>query len=174
MSWIVQSLLNNRTLIKQKTPRHNGMAYSLAVNYGPELELDDEDAKYDDPFIEDEQFNDLLVIERAIEELKDLGLLTSIDLEVLEREGGGYYNRRNKQRKTHSRKFTSICNRIAYYLGGYFTDEGYINHLSKKYKLSEQQIEVMRNYMKSRFKNKLLSKGYRIENNHEKNSNVSA
>ncbi len=164
MSWIIQNLLSNRTRIRGKT-----FNQSLEGIYVPSADLVDmsdlEDTLgYTDPLIESDEFNDLLVVEKAIEELKDMNLLSQRDLKVLEREVGGYYNRKNGKRKTQSKEFSNLCERIAYFIGGYFTDEGYISYLVKKYRLSQEQATVIRVYMKSKYKNKILRKGFEIKN----------
>lgn len=161
MSWIVQNLWNNRETIRNKTRRHGGIAYNFALAYGSEESYDDDKGGYDDPFIENDEFNDLLVIERAVKELTELGLLSEDDLEILYSSGIGIYNNENRQRKTDSKHFYQVCERIAYYLGGYFTDEGYLNYLKKKYKFTEDQVDTARAFMNSKFKNKILSKGYK-------------
>lgn len=161
MSWIVQNLWNNRERIKNGTHKDVGIAYNFALLYDSS-ELEDERSGYDDPCIESDEFNDLLVVEKAVEELKELNLLTNNELKILY----GYREDHTTQmhRDTHSKLFSSICDRIAYYLGGYFTDEGYISYLTKKYKLTSEQQETARLYMKSKFKNKILRKGYKIDN----------
>lgn len=167
MSWIVQNLWSNRERIKNKSRRDNGIAYNFALLYGGNVELDEDSVGYDDPFIESDEFNDLMMIEKAVDELKELSLLSEEDLQVLYSSGQGIYTEGNKQRKTQARHFYFVCERIAYYLGGYFTDDGYLHYLAKKYKLTSKQVQLARAYMSSKFKNKNLNRGYRIEDNHE-------
>lgn len=171
MSWIVQNLLSNRTRIRAKSFNH-----VLDSTFTPDLELADystfEDTLgYSDPLIESDEFNDLIVVEKAIEELIEMNLLSQQDIEVLEREVGGYYNRKNGQRKAQSKEFSKLCERVAYFLGGYFTDEGYIDYMARKYNLCSDDMLLLRVYIKSRYKNKILSKGFKIQN--AKTSNVS-
>lgn len=42
--------------------------------------------------------------------------------------------------------FSKVCDRISYVLGGEFTDEGYISRLCEDYKLTEEQVQKVRNY----------------------------
>jgi hypothetical protein len=172
MSWIVQNLWNNRIKIKGKSREGGGIAYRLDLMQGNASQLDEDKSGYDDPFIENEEFNDLLMIERAVSELTELKLLSEQDLKILYDDKVNYSTK--AQKETYAKKLSYLCQRIAYYLGGYFTDEGYIHYLSKKYKLTEQEVEIVRAYMSSRFKNKILKKGYRIENNDDKFTTVSA
>jgi hypothetical protein len=44
-------------------------------------------------------------------------------------------------------------------MGGYFTDEGYLMYMKRKYKLSDENVETMRNFMKSKFKHRIARKG---------------
>ena|SRR5690349_6440301 len=171
MSWIVQNLWSNRERIKHSTGRQNSIAYNFAMLYGMS-EYEDDRLGYDDPFIESDEFNDLLVIEKAIDELKELGLLSPEDLKILYsiREDALTRN----QKYALDQKLYYICERIAYYLGGYFTDDGYIHYMTHKYKLNEAQVSILKAYMKSQFKNKILSKGYRIENANEETRFISA
>jgi hypothetical protein len=161
MSWIVQSLWNNRERIKNGTRKDIGISYVFSLTR--ELSQLDEDRQgYVDPSIESDEFNDLLVVEKAVEELRELKLLSQQDIDIL--YGDREYHTTRMHRDTHSKQYSSVCGRIAYYLGGYFTDEGYINYITKKYRLTPEQQEVARLYMNSKFKNKVLRKGYKIDN----------
>lgn len=130
MSWIVQSLLNSQLDIKEKGD------------------------------IESSEFNDLLLIEKAISELQNKKLISSEEIAILE------YFKNNKpesdkprgERHFLSRRYYEICDRIAYYLGGYYTDEGYLEYMKTKYCLSDTKVEILRKYMRSRNKNKVMRK----------------
>lgn len=172
MSWIVQSLWNDRERIKHSTRKEVVTVYEFYPGSGTDEPVNDDTASYDDPCIESEEFNDLLIVEKAVDELKELGLLSPSDLDVLNDNRDSFRTR--NQKYVFDKRFSYVCERIAYYLGGYFTDDGYISYLTKKHKLSPKQVETVRAYMKSQFKNKTLSKGYRIENNHEETRFVTA
>lgn len=186
MSWIVQSLWSNREIIRNKSHLYakEYRDFNFFLNYdlayygegeaGEYIQNDSfsKENGYDDPFIEDEQFNDLLAIEKAIDDLKKLCLLSPSDLKILYSYKEDYYTK--KQKEVYARKLYYLCDRIAYYLGGYFTDEGYINYLTRKYNLTGEQIRVLREYIKSEFKNKTLKKGYKIEQHNENTQYISA
>ena len=132
MSWIVQSLLSNRNTVK-----------ALAD-------------------IESDEYNDLLRVEMAINSLQQRGLISEEDLEVVAEMCGDIPGLALKPKHTREaiyRKFDTICERIAFYLGDYFTDEGYLFYMKHKYKLSEQQVDVMRTYMTSVYRHKIMRKG---------------
>lgn len=130
MSWIIESLLNN-----QDTIRETGD-------------------------IDSDEFNDLMLVEKAVETLKKENLLTEDDLSILEFFRTEVTDKEDSrpERHTISKRYSQICDRIAYYLGGYFTDEGYLNYMLRKYKLTEEQIETMRNFMKSSYRHKIVRK----------------
>lgn len=133
MSWIVQTLLNKRTEIKSS----------------PDLESD--------------QYNDLLLVEKAMSELLEKGVITSDDLILIDFFGSGNIpldSRRelNKHRVTVARHFDAICERIAFYLGGYFTNDGYIDYMVNKYKLSEEQESTLRDFIRSKYRHRIIRK----------------
>lgn len=129
MSWITESLLNNREQIKSEGD------------------------------INSDEFNDLLAVEEAIENLRKQDRLSDEDLVILGIFPDPITNKRTKNEKqTIYKKRAALCERIAFYLGGYFTDEGYLDYVSKKHNLSEQQVERLRKYMKSVYKHKIMRK----------------
>jgi hypothetical protein len=130
MSWIVESLLNEKDLIKERSD------------------------------ISSDEFNDLIIIEKAIKTLRKENILTEEDVVMLGvRTSNDILSNTSKDvKKTLYRKYAQLCERIAYYLGGYFTDEGYLNYIEKKYKLSEQTMNTLRMYIKSEYKHKLMRK----------------
>lgn len=127
MSWIIQSLLNNRDRIKETGD------------------------------IESDDFNDLLVIEKAIKELVEKGLLTSYDLDVIGM-GTPIIASTHNEKYTLNKKKSIICTRIGYYLGGYFTDEGYLNYIAQKHNLNTEQLAALRTYIASEYKQKTIRK----------------
>jgi hypothetical protein len=101
------------------------------------------------------------MVEKAIGELTKKGVLNKQDLDVIAEMAGdisGFEARTKSQKDSQYKRYFSICNRIAYYLGGYYTDDGYLAYMKRKYRLTDEQIETMRNYMRSKFKHKLARK----------------
>ena len=132
MSWITQSLLNDKNYIKERND------------------------------IDSDEFNDLLMVERAIEILTEKGLISEEEQDIIAMVSGdkvGFMEKQKSQRETIMKKFALVCERIAYYLGGYFTDDGYISYISRKHRLTDEQIEVLQNYIKSPFRHKVAKKG---------------
>ncbi len=134
MSWIVETLLRNRETIKS------------------------------DMDIESDAYNDLLFIEKKISELYEKGFLSDFDVLILKSVGGGgsltaLERVLNKNRITISKTFTQLCERLSYFLGGYFTDDGFLEDVKSRYRLSEEEVEILANYTKSKFRHKLIRKG---------------
>jgi hypothetical protein len=63
-----------------------------------------------------------------------------------------------KDRHTLSNSFSQICKKIGFYLGGYFTDEGFLENMRINYKLNDNQLSELRSYMTGKFRNKLKRK----------------
>lgn len=132
MSWIIASLLNDKNYIRERNE------------------------------IDSDEFNDLLMVERAVETLTNRGLLSKEDLEILALMSGdkvGFMEKQKSQKETIYKKYVTICERIAYYMGGYFTDDGYISYITKKHGLTEEQEIILHNYINSPFKHKIAKKG---------------
>lgn len=133
MSWIVQHLLRNRELIRSV------------------------------PDMESDEYNNLLVIESKIKELQQEGFLSDMDIYILDLVADGRPIRNlesdiDKNRITISKTFIQICDRISYFLGGYFTDEGFLEILKTNYRLSDSEVAKLKEYMTGKFKHKLMRK----------------
>lgn len=131
MSWIIQSLLNDKNFIKETQD------------------------------ISSDEFNDLLLVEKAISDLRTNGVLDDEDLGVIADMTGdtpGFDDKQKSQKETETKKYVVICDRIAYYMGGYFTNDGYLSYMKRKYCLSDEQVQVLQNYIKSPFKHKIVRK----------------
>lgn len=98
--------------------------------------------------LDEDLYDDLLIVEKKIAELHKKGLLSDADINVI-----NYMNNNQSLRSlskkhrvsriTLSQRFRNICNRLAFYLGGYFTDTGYLQRLKQKYKLTDEQISIL-------------------------------
>lgn len=133
MSWLVQNLLRDRT----------------KIHTSPDLESDD--------------YNDLIVVEKRIQQLFESGILSEKEMELIEyvSDGKSLSNSKEhfgKHRISTFKQFRNLCNKIAFYLGGYFTDDGYIAYMKEKYDLSDEQVRKMIKYMTNKFKYKLMRK----------------
>ncbi len=133
MSWIVETLLLNRHSIKE--------GVFVQGDFSEKEDL----------------FLDCLHLEKKINEMNEKKMFTPYEISILEfvMEGDTYSSlgeRLGMDRGTISMKFRSICKRIAFYIGGTFTDEGYVNYMKEKYNLRTYQVELLISYMNSRFR----------------------
>jgi hypothetical protein len=113
--------------------------------------------------LESDEYNDLLVIEKKIEGLHNAGIISDKEMQLIEyiEDGKSLSNSKKKfgrNRISIARDFRHLCDKIAFYVGGQFTDEGYAEYMRTKYNLTEEQIDTLLDYMKSKYKNKLLKK----------------
>ena len=134
---MIEILLKNRTKIRSEV-----------------LELDDNNLL---DLESNDEFNDLILIEKKIEELYKDELLSDFDIEVIDYMSDGKPLSESKEylgkgKQSISKHFSSICKRIGYFLGGHFTDEGFINEIAKNKNLTKEQIDKARKFMSSSYK----------------------
>lgn len=127
MSWIVETLLRNREKIRSNV-----------------------DMKSD-------EYLDLLMVESAVASLCKLGVITEEDIILLDTLADGRSLKDagkviDKTGSTVGAKVGYLCNLIAFKLGGMFTDEGYLEELADTHELTEEQVEVLRSHMASKYK----------------------
>lgn len=136
MSWYVEYLLRNREEIRCKQD------------------------------IESDEFNDLLLVEKEISSLLKRSLITKPEIQVL----SSYLEGHNVEDLELNKRsiilvIRSVTKRISMCLGGIFTDEGYIDYIKNKYKLDNEQVKVIANYIRSYHKYESLSKTHKEKNN---------
>ena len=130
MSWLVETLLLSRTRIK------------------------------DGADIDSDEYQDLLAVEQQVSKLIDLELIDSFELAIVNYVLGNkpYAELErilNVSRNTIAKYFTKICSRVSFALGGYYTDEGMIEYMEKKYGLTEEQVDKMRKHMEGRYRHRI-------------------
>lgn len=137
MSWLIQTLVQNRKRIKEEH------------DFGSD------------------NYNDVLLVEKAIKELYEKGVISNDELSLLNfiSENGNNqsvlqeeFNLKDRLARSVRTEFESICERIAFYMGGYFTNDGYIDYMASKYNLTDDQVSNIRNYIKSGYKHKIRIK----------------
>lgn len=104
-----------------------------------------------------EMFEYLITLEAKIKEVTERGYLSEEELGLIE---DLRYNKTITQiakendtsRVTVSTKIDSITDKLSMYLGGIYTDEGYLEYMKKKYKLNENQVDALRKKIKSKYK----------------------
>jgi hypothetical protein len=127
-AWYVGRLLLDSTSIRSKIME--------VGNYSTSLELDDD------------LYSDLLSVEMAIEKLYKINLINKRELEIINRLKMGISFRNIEKDLKLSRPriyhiFREVCTKVAFYLGEHFTNEGYVEYMSFKYSLTDEDIECM-------------------------------
>lgn len=138
MSWYVEYLLLNRETIRAQT------LYSQSQIFDDNYTLD----------YNNDDYNNLLILEKKLVYIIEKKLLTDKELQIL---NAVMTNKSLVEigkvlgitRFTLSKFFNTICDRLAFLLGNEFSDEGYLEHMQESYKLTDEQIEKVKEYMKS-------------------------
>ena len=131
MSWILQTLLRDRPYLLET---HN---------------------------LDSDEYNNLLLVEKKIDTLYKAEILSDFDLEVLRCVSSGKSSfelekKLNLNRVTISKLFINLCERIAYFMGGSFTDEGYISQVARDNRLTNDQVKILRSYISGKFKHTVI------------------
>jgi hypothetical protein len=147
--WYVKRLLLDRGMIRASLFSSETINESL-------------DGYIEVPYIEDDSFfeisggdfdidiyDDLLTVESCLEKLVKDGEIEEMDLEILkslleDRDITILVKKFNISISTIYNILERVFRKISENLGGYFTDEGYIELLRKRYNLSEEQIKILK------------------------------
>jgi len=122
MSWIIQSLLLDKYTIKARVYKRDDFSDSFSLDF------------------DSSEYNSLLLIEKKIEDLLNSGAISEKEIEITEllSLGKTYADITNELKISKSsikKKFRGVCDKIAFSLGGEFTDYGYIDYIIRKYNL---------------------------------------
>lgn len=136
-SWYVEVLLKNRASVKDSI-------YTNIDIISDSYEID----------FENDDYNNLLLLEKEIKKQAESGRLDPLENKILfyifqSKTIAEITRLLNVSRPTIVKTFEALCDRLAYVLGGVFTNEGYLDFLTKKHNLTETQIEKARNLMTS-------------------------
>jgi len=150
MSWYIEYLLRRSDEI------HNAVS-------SPEKSIADTDHdSYESAFnLDSDSYNDLLLIEKKIAELVNLGIIKNKDVEFLSLIGAGFSFREVGKRlgvvnKTAVFRFRALCALISYYTGYIFCDDEFLRRLQEDHNLTDEQVEIARQYMQSTLKDKVV------------------
>lgn len=110
--------------------------------------------------LDDDDYNNILILEKEIEKLICKGIFSPIELDIINGIMSGkhppqLYYRMGISKATFYKYFKNLCGKIAFSLGGYFTDDGYIKYFVSKYNLDENQENLLKGYIKSEFRHKI-------------------
>jgi hypothetical protein len=164
-SWYVEFLLKNQNNIRSSIMGSNIVGLSPLIGI-TEIELEfEEDIFYKFGAVEfnfeDETYQDLLMIEKTIEELRQAHKISSAEYDIVELIKNNtnirdIISKLDLDKRTVYGVFSSVCERIAYILGGYYTNEGFLDKICKNRKLTEEQIQKIRNYFNKNTVEKFL------------------
>lgn len=154
-AWLVEYLLKNQYRIREHIIEVHPPGHYFSDYYN-EMDIDLDSAYNTNLLIvtysfEDETYNDLLQVEKAIENLRADKKLTNLEYKIiLMMEDSIRIEKMEKilklDKRTIHKIFSNVCERIAYILGGYFTNEGFIDRICRRKKLTEEQVQKIRNY----------------------------
>jgi len=111
--------------------------------------------------IDSDDYNDLLIIEKKIKEMRGQDFITNLEFKILTLIQSGYLfgdieTIIDVGRDTVSKIFKNVCERIAYSLGGEFTDEGFIKEVADRHRLTEEDTTILEEFMESNLRHKIL------------------
>ena len=142
-SWYVETLLRTSNQIRSNIITYTTSGWDIVES----ADLDDND------------YNNLLLVEKTISQLVREGKISKKELEIVNliSEHRTYIQVAEDlgmDRGTVYGIFQGVCDRIAFILGGEFTNEGYVNELGRKYRLTEEQKEQLRLHMRYNINNR--------------------
>jgi hypothetical protein len=147
MSWIVERLLMDRHSIRE----------NYTVDRG---KLNQETGDIYSKSYFSETFDKLIFLEQKIEQLYNKKHLSDKEIEVIKKvqENKPFIQiskEMNLSRSTITTIFRNACRRVAYHLGGYYTDEGFLDHMKSVYNLNDREIQLVEEKINSRFRHSI-------------------
>jgi hypothetical protein len=108
-----------------------------------------------------DDYNNLLVIEKKIAGMIENNMFSVQEKRILSLITEGYLfgdieSQIGLGRDTVSKIYKNICERIAFSLGGEFTNDGFIREVSRRHHLSPKEQEKLILFMASNLKHKIL------------------
>jgi len=104
-----------------------------------------------------EMFGYLITLENKAKELVELNLFTKDEVALLnELMYGKTITQLSKEqglsRVTTAMKIDALTNKLSMYLGGIYTDMGFLRYMKKKYNLTDYQITKLEDKIKGNYK----------------------
>jgi hypothetical protein len=135
MSWYVETLLIDSEHIRSDVIKR-------VSEYGDRVYVD----------LNGNDYNNLLVLEKTIKDLHKSGHISDREVEVISLVSTAKSLRELEKenvlaRHSLAKVFYNVCEKLAFILGGEFTDEGYLAYMKVKHKLDDEQLEQVREYM---------------------------
>jgi DNA-binding CsgD family transcriptional regulator len=155
MSWIVKNLILDRNqILSNLTQDRTIVAENKYETASGDIILYKMESICFEIDFENDEYNFLLQLDTKIRDMLVSGQITPTERHIIEKlsEGNSYKEVGEKLNigKSSVRKiFNSICNKLAFTLGGIFTDEGYAEYMMDKHNLSEVEVSKMITLMES-------------------------
>jgi len=135
MSWYVETLLRNAEAIHASVIKRTD---EYSDRYQTDLTGND--------------YNNLLILEKNIKLLYGAGYITDYEIQLINKVSTNKSFRELEKedklaRHSLANTFHTVCKKLAFILGGEFTDEGYLEYLKNKHNLDESQLEQARKYI---------------------------
>jgi len=113
--------------------------------------------------IDSTEYSDLISIEKTLNKLYIAGTILTVEYNVVHLMAQGMKFKdiealTNLSQYTISKSFISACNKIAYFLGDHFTDEGYMIYMKSAYGLRDEEIAILATYISGHLRHKLARK----------------
>lgn len=166
MAWLISQLLRNREVIKESVKKCFDTVDSTDCIFVDDGGENDEpiSEKTDElcvDFTDIDPYNDLLIIEKRIKEMFLLNILSEQEMKIIDavatnKSFSDLEEVVKLDRHNIAKAFDEITDKVAFYMGDYFTDEGYIDYITKKYNLSKDQIKLLENYISGKYKYKTI------------------
>jgi hypothetical protein len=98
--------------------------------------------------LDDDLYSDLLSVEMMINKLYKSKQLTEREINIINglRMGISFRNLEKELKLSRHRIyiiFREVCTKIAFYLGEHFTDDGYVEYMTFKYCLDDEDIKCI-------------------------------
>jgi hypothetical protein len=156
VSWKIEYLLKNQESIRSNIIKKEEIYFINNIqeyHYENDFESDyifESLVEYD---FENDIYTDLLLIEETIEELKIMNKISEEEYKIIKLiENNTPPNKMEEiigmDKRTIYKIFSIVCERLAFLLGGEFTNSGTIEKICKERKgLTGSQIEIVRRYL---------------------------
>ena len=144
MSWYVRELLLNSDQIRSAV-------YKMAEHQDA-LDYDESVPSYHYYDYDEDTYLNLISVEQKYVELLENGFITTeedriFNAVITKKTISQIEQDECVSRPTILKRFHDICERIAFHLGGYFTDDGFIFYMINKYNLNDEEVEKLRKYI---------------------------
>lgn len=147
MSWVVENIIERSLLIRAEVK--NSLEVFDTEAYGF-IKLNGVDVSSCEDL-----YDDLLTVEMTIKKLYNYGIINDRQLEILnlKAEGQSFTQVAKKlglHKQTIAKDFVQACRLISDYLGEHFTLNGYVDYITKKYKLNYQQRKKLKEHIEGK------------------------